>query len=150
MKESTLIPVMGKEIPFPNWNIDLISSVLSFEGIDFIYVAEISDEQYAIIHYCDTEVVEPNDKDTREDIAHKYRNLHVRKLLIPLSSEEIAKMRTGKIPMRQLYLQNKIYLIEGTVNCTENIRCWKNLNPEFLQDYLPDEDAVLTEEYLSN
>lgn len=150
MRQSTLEKIKGEKIKDPQWNLNVVSSILRYAGQDFIYVAEIKPEQYAIVHWADVEDVDDLklDKDmTNNTLDGFLNNFYTRKLVIPVTSSEIVKIRKGTQSLRELYLTKEIHLIEGVDDCFEQIEVWKpEVSYLIEQDYLPDPNHCLSEE----
>lgn len=149
MRQSMLEPVKGTEISAPQWDLTPISSILSYAGQDFIYVAELTDGEFAIVHWADTENEETisqdinvNNKTLKEYLSEFYS----RKMVIPATKNEIFQIRTGILSMREFYLSKKIYLVEGLNECLDEIRVWENISEEQLNGYLPDPGHKLGQE----
>lgn len=150
MRQSTLKKIEGEKIKNPQWNLEVASSILRYAGQDFIYVAEIQPEQYAIVHWADIENVD--DLQLNEDNEDKTLDgflgtLYTRKLIIPATTSEITKIRKGTQSLREFYLTKEIHLIEGLDDCFEEIEVWKpEISYLIENNYLPDPGHCLSEE----
>lgn len=139
MRKSILSQVQGHEIKAPSWNLDIFSDILTYAGENFIYVARISPEQYAIVHWADIETAEElthlvaEDKSVKEFIDQFYS----RKLVIPMSIAEINELRNGKLTLRETYVKHPIFVIEGLNDCRDEIRVWEKCDMTWLDGYLP-------------
>lgn len=158
MRKSQLVPIQGTEINTPSWNLDSIDELLGYAGESFIYVAQIYPNQYAIIHWGDIEDIKevegiedlqksgsqlPNDPD--KTVKEFMENFYTRKLVIPMSIEEINGIKNGTLAIREIYLKHKIYLIEGMNNCEDEIRVWEDCSDETLEEYLPTSGHTLSD-----
>lgn len=150
MRQSTLKKIEGEKVKDPQWNLNVVSSILRYAGQDFIYVAEIKPEQYAIVHWADIENVDDLqlDENIKSETLDKFLGtLYTRKLIVPMTTAEILKIRKGTQSLRELYLTKEIHLVEGLDDCIEQVEVWKpEVSYLIEQNYLPDPGHCLSEE----
>lgn len=135
MRQANLSAVKGTQIENRQWNLNPTQILLSYGGLNLIYVAEITPNQHAIVHWADVE----ND-DANEDE-------YTRALVIPMPQETILEIASGATSMRETYLNHRIFIIDGLAELSEGIAfTWTDCDKDFLEEYLPVPDHKLTDE----
>ena len=134
---NTLEPINGKKIENPSWNFNETHSIMSFGERSLIFVANITADQPAIIHWCNVAV--SDDGPSEDDIT--------RLMVIPMPQSAILALIVGETTIRETYTQYPIHLIDIT-GFDENkfiIKdAWNQIDSEFINQYLPETNMTFT------